>query len=448
MNCFQLEFDRCSENQYRCSNGQCVPRGFLNADSYSLDCLDATDEDQFHQVSYRWIRMVKCHRDPSFTCEETRWIVPSSGRATRLLLSSSLFTIETVSFQLSDALRQTRDGSLFHLCCQSMWSTEGLRDLSSVLFSSPWCPFGVLNEWNGTLGQKGRCRDTDFHLLRCRLFHSCRSTDRLPKVNDCSHSSLSFCPNSTEFISSVTDQAICSPGDLNDTVRECRFDRIKEIQLDRQQQQLIEMLSRDLCLRSSTARRGFDRSFFKAIQFYHQVQLSSETQFLPSLSIRWGRFDEEFHRSYRYFREEKSKRRGQLVVLYVSFFSFRQSPVGPSDHSQSVAEDVSTTLCWSRWLCSFRWIRCVSVHRSTFVLDVSFFRSASLRPVATEKNVFPKIIEYPCERLVSLRISFLTLAFQTMLSDFCVKPSRSNFVSATSWSRFTSGRKLSSTSFW
>ena len=73
MNCFQLELDRCAEDQYRCSNGQCIPREFLNDDPYNPDCLDATDEDQFHQVSYQWARMAQCYRDPSFRCEETAY---------------------------------------------------------------------------------------------------------------------------------------------------------------------------------------------------------------------------------------------------------------------------------------------------------------------------------------------------------------------------------------
>ncbi|CAF1369705.1 unnamed protein product [Adineta ricciae] len=63
-NCWLLEINECSKNEYRCYNGQCIPSEFFQNDPENPDCLDQTDEPP--RISgYR-----SCHQDPSFRCEE------------------------------------------------------------------------------------------------------------------------------------------------------------------------------------------------------------------------------------------------------------------------------------------------------------------------------------------------------------------------------------------
>ncbi|CAF0767234.1 unnamed protein product [Adineta steineri] len=41
--CFSLEINKCNENEYRCHNGLCIPKLFLEMDSYEAQCLDRSD---------------------------------------------------------------------------------------------------------------------------------------------------------------------------------------------------------------------------------------------------------------------------------------------------------------------------------------------------------------------------------------------------------------------
>ncbi|CAF5025957.1 unnamed protein product, partial [Rotaria sp. Silwood1] len=43
-NCFELEVNECDENEYRCQNGQYIPKTFFHDNYYNPDCLDRTDE--------------------------------------------------------------------------------------------------------------------------------------------------------------------------------------------------------------------------------------------------------------------------------------------------------------------------------------------------------------------------------------------------------------------
>ncbi len=42
--CWQLEFNQCNSNEYRCTNGQCIPQSFYQDNPYIPDCFDNSDE--------------------------------------------------------------------------------------------------------------------------------------------------------------------------------------------------------------------------------------------------------------------------------------------------------------------------------------------------------------------------------------------------------------------
>ena len=42
--CFELELNLCEEDEYRCLNGQCIPKSFQKDGNYAPECLDQSDE--------------------------------------------------------------------------------------------------------------------------------------------------------------------------------------------------------------------------------------------------------------------------------------------------------------------------------------------------------------------------------------------------------------------
>jgi hypothetical protein len=48
--CGQIEIHQCNENEYQCSNGQCIPKPFYNDDRNIPDCLDQSDELYSHKI--------------------------------------------------------------------------------------------------------------------------------------------------------------------------------------------------------------------------------------------------------------------------------------------------------------------------------------------------------------------------------------------------------------
>ncbi len=61
-NCWQLEMNQCNDNEYRCSNGQCIPWEYYRDSFEQSECLDQTDELPFLNTI--------CYQSPWFQCEE------------------------------------------------------------------------------------------------------------------------------------------------------------------------------------------------------------------------------------------------------------------------------------------------------------------------------------------------------------------------------------------
>ncbi|CAF4760314.1 unnamed protein product, partial [Rotaria sp. Silwood2] len=63
---WQLEINECNENEYRCTNGQCIQKSFFQDDIDTPDCLDGSDEFQESVVKLN----ICVHEMPSFKCED------------------------------------------------------------------------------------------------------------------------------------------------------------------------------------------------------------------------------------------------------------------------------------------------------------------------------------------------------------------------------------------
>lgn len=78
--CLKLEANECDENEYRCHRGMCVPREFLNDNSFNPDCLDRTDENDDNALkTERTIGFNLCFQDPAFRCEESDYFLGLRG---------------------------------------------------------------------------------------------------------------------------------------------------------------------------------------------------------------------------------------------------------------------------------------------------------------------------------------------------------------------------------
>ncbi|CAF3051659.1 unnamed protein product [Rotaria sp. Silwood2] len=64
--CWQIEINECNDNEYRCRNGQCIPKEFFRDDNQIPDCLDGSDI-----ISMLTYGVIDCNTaKPSFVCEE------------------------------------------------------------------------------------------------------------------------------------------------------------------------------------------------------------------------------------------------------------------------------------------------------------------------------------------------------------------------------------------
>ena len=61
-NCWELEMNECNDDEYRCSNGQCIPWEYYTDGSEKTECLDRSDEILYFNGD--------CYRNPRFKCEE------------------------------------------------------------------------------------------------------------------------------------------------------------------------------------------------------------------------------------------------------------------------------------------------------------------------------------------------------------------------------------------
>ncbi|CAF3312330.1 unnamed protein product [Rotaria sp. Silwood2] len=106
--CWQLEINDCENNEYRCTNGQCIPYEFFRDDSLVPDCLDGSDE-----VSIFNEKLAYCYKsEPTFACEDILCM-------TNLQYLNSPLTSSCVK-QRSDLLLKTmflnKSDSISHSC--------------------------------------------------------------------------------------------------------------------------------------------------------------------------------------------------------------------------------------------------------------------------------------------------------------------------------------------
>ncbi|CAF4588473.1 unnamed protein product [Rotaria sp. Silwood2] len=90
--CWQLEMNECNDNEYRCSNGQCIPQSFFRDDINTSDCLDDSDDVSKYRIAVQYCNKVI----PSFGCEEKilqyTFVTKSSVSQRRNLLFKAIYS--------------------------------------------------------------------------------------------------------------------------------------------------------------------------------------------------------------------------------------------------------------------------------------------------------------------------------------------------------------------
>ena len=93
--CWKLEVNECGEDEYRCLNGQCIPRSFYLDDPITPDCLDQTDEQRERLYPNR-----NCHgQEPSMMCVD---IACTGMVLTRSCLAQRTNSLVKVMFSIED----------------------------------------------------------------------------------------------------------------------------------------------------------------------------------------------------------------------------------------------------------------------------------------------------------------------------------------------------------
>ncbi|CAF1586291.1 unnamed protein product, partial [Adineta steineri] len=92
--CWQLEINECTDDEYRCDNGQCIPEAFYQDGKIIFDCIDISDET---------VNNVKLNRtcnknEPTLECEDKickeSFLTSSCAEKRKVLLMKAMFSIK------------------------------------------------------------------------------------------------------------------------------------------------------------------------------------------------------------------------------------------------------------------------------------------------------------------------------------------------------------------
>ena len=84
--CWQLKLNQCQEKEYRCRNGQCIPKAFYRDHYLTLECLD--ESDQLQEVPFFHIRFNS--DEPTFLNEDSQIVEYENSPALGLGSSPSI----------------------------------------------------------------------------------------------------------------------------------------------------------------------------------------------------------------------------------------------------------------------------------------------------------------------------------------------------------------------
>ncbi|CAF4322333.1 unnamed protein product, partial [Rotaria sordida] len=107
--CWKIEIHVCQDDEFQCSNGQCIPMAFYRDDDTTNDCADSTDERSPQLIG----TLHFIYKQPSFINEENQFLPLPIGNFNFGMRRSHLF----------QALFLAKDNSTSEDCWSALRST-------------------------------------------------------------------------------------------------------------------------------------------------------------------------------------------------------------------------------------------------------------------------------------------------------------------------------------
>ncbi|CAF2569368.1 unnamed protein product [Rotaria sp. Silwood2] len=149
--CWQLEMNECNDNEYRCTNGQCILQSFFRDDINTPDCFDNSDE-----VPKSVAELKKCNSAiPSFECQEktcrNTFLTKSCEEERKNLLLKTIYSTKdnAISEQCWSAFKCLLEvpGSEKLFCskiCEKLVCVEIINRTCPDMFYMPNVPFFLI----------------------------------------------------------------------------------------------------------------------------------------------------------------------------------------------------------------------------------------------------------------------------------------------------------------
>ncbi|CAF1277967.1 unnamed protein product [Didymodactylos carnosus] len=198
--CWQMEINECNDDEYRCTNGQCIPLFFFY--DKNIDCQDATDE-----VNHIFKRH-ECFMDPSSECEDATcpWGQFSCGdgfcREISLALRKDIYADDRKSFCANG-----RDILFTRNMFESDEGTDQINDLSDDCRISVICALKLYAYFDTDLHEE--CETVRYYIDK--LFQEkCPLRFFFPSVPVLfNHVRFVYTTNKTDWLVNVAPDYIC-----------------------------------------------------------------------------------------------------------------------------------------------------------------------------------------------------------------------------------------------
>ena len=143
--CWQFEIHQCRDNEYRCSNGQCIPQIFHREHIWHPDCLDSSDDSRIHSSNREeYSKYPALFMTEDIVCKDTPLTSSCSIKYQNLLFESFFMNNKNDSIQeecrpaLKCILQLSNDNQIIcdELCAKNACINAILNTCPDILYIS------------------------------------------------------------------------------------------------------------------------------------------------------------------------------------------------------------------------------------------------------------------------------------------------------------------------
>ncbi|CAF4809860.1 unnamed protein product [Rotaria magnacalcarata] len=146
--CWQLELNECNDDEYRCTNGQCIQRSFVRDDTRTSECTDGSDEVRINVEQQNKFKTLS----PSFEVKDSTcsfsFLTYSCIETRKDLLLEAIYSIKdsSISEECWVACRRVmnayfQDKILWLMICHNNPHIEIINKICPDMFYIPHVPF-------------------------------------------------------------------------------------------------------------------------------------------------------------------------------------------------------------------------------------------------------------------------------------------------------------------